>query len=194
MAGYWFIIVLVILSTHQLNAIELLDKVGEYLQGFYSYDNVCTRMTPATSIDKTLGLYKIFYSAPPMKNCTTMTVHGTVVRAKKDFTIWGEKSYYLRIIARQVPSKPGETRENKYIHHWRKFMYELLPGRIVVVAVYKQGVGYGLVGCHHYDGTNITSAMIVGYPWAKQVDIDPIKDEVERIASGIKTTPVCLFN
>ncbi|GAB6018473.1 hypothetical protein CHUAL_000174 [Chamberlinius hualienensis] len=49
MSGYYFIIVLVTLSTLQLNTII---RASKYTTPYIPYDNACTRITPAASADQ----------------------------------------------------------------------------------------------------------------------------------------------
>ncbi|GAB6018487.1 hypothetical protein CHUAL_000186 [Chamberlinius hualienensis] len=206
MSAYWIIIVLVILFTKQLNALVLLDDILEVFNlRDIPYDDMCTRLDPVASVDEILGLNKIYYSEPPMENCTTIKITATkmVDVYTKEFTIWGENEAYKRISAHEITK--GKTHERRYNKPRQKLISLFTsPQTIVTVAVYKKGVGYGLIGCPPHYKSKMTSAMIVGYPGATKAQIDAIKVEVERISKafrfgvpngdGIQTKPVCPFN
>ncbi|GAB6018479.1 hypothetical protein CHUAL_000180 [Chamberlinius hualienensis] len=115
MTGYLFIIVLVTLSSQQWNTLAL-SLLPEVTVPYYTYDNACTRITPAVPANQTLGENYVRYSTiKDLESCTSY------------LTTW-EKGYFQRSIHKWVslyrvryrsyenPTKPGEMQDYPSAH------------------------------------------------------------------------------
>ncbi|GAB6018484.1 hypothetical protein CHUAL_000184 [Chamberlinius hualienensis] len=198
MSGIWFIIVLVTLFTQSLNSRRLEPEERNIYAGMkllapnHPFDNACTRITPAATLDQTIGTYKVVYSGKVLDRCTL-------------YEIAYEGYYITRTIISPTANKFMVHKMTSYEHQnklgemdvypidynigaIKKF--EIPPDYISAIAAYKKDVGVGFITCPSKNGSNVTDFLVLANRSAKEADVDALKDEVEKIIGGIEIHPV----
>ncbi|GAB6018480.1 hypothetical protein CHUAL_000181 [Chamberlinius hualienensis] len=200
MSGYLFIIVLVTLSTQQLNTIALtvstkvLDTVDLDLtllpkvrKPYHTYDNECTGITPAASAYDTIGRHDVYYSQFEHDRMCHRYINtwkkDHFYREFLDTVNHGHVSY----ISYENPLRPGEMQDYP---DGSEITSTSEPYTITVIVAYKKDVGFGLVECPAKNRFAVWNGYVVGYRnrSVKTSDIDAIKDEVAKY-----TGPIVLF-
>ncbi|GAB6018478.1 hypothetical protein CHUAL_000179 [Chamberlinius hualienensis] len=201
MKGYLIIIVLVTLSSQQWNTIALsvsiqplniirldLNLLSKTPVPYYTYDNECTRITPAASSNQVVGQYDVYYY--PLLVCSTYSISRKKNYFEKEFYEW-TTSRRVHYRSFENPAKPGETQD--YPGDLPPTLISrrnIKPNTVTVIVAYKKDVGYGFLECPARNGSNITAAYVVGFKGVKTSDIDPIRDEVSKLATGIELYPI----
>ncbi|GAB6018483.1 hypothetical protein CHUAL_000183 [Chamberlinius hualienensis] len=188
MSGYWLIIALVTLFTQPFYIKAESPRPFRLRRPipYYAYDNPCTRTTPAVSVYKVFGTYKVLYSGKALDRCTI-------------YEISFEEDYFAQItisptanisIAQYIrsygnPAKPGEM-ENYPIDTKHYQVQFIKPDSISTIAAYKKDVGIGIIICPPENLSNVTDFLVLANRLAKEADIDDLKNEVEKIIGGIE--------
>ncbi|GAB6018471.1 hypothetical protein CHUAL_000172 [Chamberlinius hualienensis] len=202
MSGYWFDIVLVILSSLQLKTIawSLLPKVPTPY--YYPIDNACTRIKPAASVNQTIGAYHLCdITFIKYRICDMYTVSwnddhfsSEITEMAKSDHILVSKFYIKR--SYENPDVPGQM-QNYPIYYLTRMINDrkIKPNTITVVAVYKKGIGYGLISCSAVNGSEVYESLVLlnmqkYEEFINRYLIIPIKNELDKIVNGTKSSTV----
>ncbi|GAB6018488.1 hypothetical protein CHUAL_000187 [Chamberlinius hualienensis] len=176
MSRYWFIIVLVTLSTVQLNAVP-----------YYPYDNPCTRVTAGVSLDQVVGKYKVYYSAIPLPKCTGYKIEKHEDHFDSSLIFGKEITGTVPLVeSYENPNKPGQTENYPYLTSSAIITaLQIKPSGVSSIVAHKEGVGRGLIICPAKNNSDIILAIIFANPGANQIEIDDIKNQVNNITNGL---------
>ncbi|GAB6018474.1 hypothetical protein CHUAL_000175 [Chamberlinius hualienensis] len=186
MSGYCFSIVLVILSTLQLNTIV---RASKDTVSYYPYDNACTRITPAATADEVAGLYRIYYTSLMIPPCSIYSIFKYEDYYLKRFhdVDANDESNMAHFISNENPAKPGQMQDYpSYYYPILEDSFKLQPEVVSVIVALHRDIGHGMIECPAKNGSEVSNVFVFGIlksdgqPKEKMIDI---KEQVMKLGN-----------
>ncbi|GAB6018470.1 hypothetical protein CHUAL_000171 [Chamberlinius hualienensis] len=194
MSGYWFIIVLVTLSSQPLNTIVRASKATV---PYYPYDNVCTRIKPAASVNETIGIYNLCFTQKKYAFCDKYTVFedDDHFNTRLNMHPSVNRGFLIKFDAKRSyenPDVPGQMQD--YPISYSTSMINNLniePKSVSVVAVYNKDVGYGMISCKAVNKSRVFQSLVLeNMEESKNItksQIEAIREELGKIVNETKS-------